>query len=280
MDRLRDMARCASWACVTASLAVVPCGRAAGAQLRPVEPLDWSLVGGTHDVSAGVGVGLLKDQQASLAGTRGDLHEYGNFRVGVRSGRITLEVAGTLVRRFEDQAVLRPPAAGSDPPDRTIRRDAGDVVASSVIRISGAGPAQVALRFGTRLPTPSNEVGLDRDRTDFFSTLAGRYSAGPLTMSAESGVAILGTRVDGLDQLDVLVFSAAAELVAGPVTAQTAVIGQNDMHSGFVRGNEDLSEVRFGLTAGDRIWGSAMTVIGLSDFSPRRGILLMVGVQR
>lgn len=254
---------------------------AAAVQLRPLAPVNWRLVSGERRLSAAIGMGVLNGQQASLAGTRGNLEELGNFRIGLRSDRIALEVAGTLLRRFTDQVVLRPPAPGSDPPGDSPRRDAGDVIASTAIRInSGNDPLQVALRFGTRLPTPSNEVGLDRDRTDFFSTVASRYRAGPLTLSVEGGVAILGTRVDGVDQLDVLLYSGGVEFKAGPVTASGSVIGQNDVHAGVTRGNEDLSEARFGISAGDRMWVSAMTVFGLADFSPRRGLLVMVGMSR
>jgi len=251
------------------------------AQLRPVAPLDWDLLGSAHTLNVAFGVGYLRDQQASLAGTRGDLVELGNFQVAWRSGRIIVEIAGTLRRRFEDDSVVRPPILGTDPPTGQARTDAGDILASTLVRLSrGTRPVLLALRFGTRLPTTSNEPGLDRDRTDFFASFGARYRAGPFAIGAETGVGILGTRTDGVDQLDVLTYSAALEWRAGAFTTIATVTGQDDMHSRVIRGNEDLSEVRLGVRAGQRLWVSAFAIKGLADFSPGSGILLMAGFRR
>jgi hypothetical protein len=138
----------------------------------------------------------------------------------------------------------------------------------------------VALRFGTRLPTTSNEPGLDRDRTDFYATLGGRWRLGAFALSGEGGVGILGTRVDGLDQLDVLTYSAGVEWRVGPLVSHGIIVGQDDVHLRVVRGNEDLSEVRVGIRGGDRIWFSASAVKGIADFSPGHGLLFMVGMRR
>lgn len=267
---------------LAAAITILAAGPGQGrAQLRPLSPLDWEFLGGPRSFSAGFGVGYLADQRASLAGTRGNLTEFGNFQIAWRSGRVGLEVTGTLVRRFTDNVVLGPPISGSHAPTGEARQDAGDVIASTTVRlIDGARPFHLALRFGTRLPTPSNEAGLDRDRTDFFSTIGGRYQAGVFALTFEGGLGILGTRIDGVDQLDVLAFSAGIESVLGPVTASGLVVGQDDVHRGTTRGNEDLSEIRFGLRTGDIRWLSATAVLGLADYSPSRGILLMVGFRR
>lgn len=251
------------------------------AQLRPLGPLDWGFLDGHRSFSAGLGVSYLADQRASLAGTKGNLTELGNFQIAWRSGRVGLEVTGALVRRFTDHAVLGPPVSGSNPPTGEVRQDAGDVIATTTVRlIDGARPFHLALRFGTRLPTPSNEAGLERDRTDFFSTIGGRYDAGVFALTFEGGLGILGTRIEGVDQVDVLAFSAGIESVLGPVTASGLVVGQDDVHRGATRGNEDLSEIRFGLRAGDRRWLSATAVLGMADYSPGRGIMLMAGFRR
>jgi len=253
--------------------------RAAAGQLRPIDPIGWDVLDPAHSWIADVGVGVMQNQLASLAGTRGDLLELGNFRVAWRSGRIGVEIAGTLVRRFRDGSVFADPVLGANPPDGQIRQDAGDVRAATLIRLNGASPVQVALRFGTRLPTTSEEVGLDRDRTDFFATLGARYRMGLLSVGGESGVAINGTRVDGVDQLDVWTYSLGVDYRFGPVTSSGAIVGHNDMHRRVIRGNEDLNELRLGVRAGDRVRFAATFVQGLADFSPDRGLLVSIGLR-
>jgi len=254
---------------------------AGSAQLRPLSPLDWYAIDAMRPISIGVGLGTLQNQPASLAGTQGDLLELGRFHLVWWSGRMGIEAEGTLYRRFEDEVVLRPPAPGTDPVSGSARTDAGDVVASTVIRLSQPlSRFTAALRFSTRLPTTSDEPGLERDRTDFFATLAGRYRWGRVSVGGESGVGILGTRVDGVDQLDVLTFAAFVDYRMGPVTAIGTIVGQDDVHLGATRGNEDLSEVRIGVRAGDRVWVAATAVRGIARFSPGGGLLLMMGIRR
>ncbi|MGH7502465.1 MAG: hypothetical protein ACREL7_12000 [Longimicrobiales bacterium] len=263
---------------VLASAVGVP---VSGAQLRPVDPIDWTVFDTTRTLAAELGVGVLTGQRASLAGTRGDLLEAGNFRLAWRSGRIGLELTGTLLRRFSDETVVDEPFVGADPPTGEPRRDAGDIRAATLLRLTPATmPVLLALRFGTRLPTTSEQVGLDRDRTDFFATLGARWSTGALAVGGESGIAINGTRVTGLDQLDVWTYSLGIEYRLGMLTSHGTIVGQNDVHRRVVRGNEDLAELRVGLRAGDRIWVGASFVYGLADYSPGRGMLIMAGIRR
>ncbi len=272
-------ARAARRVTLAAALALLGNAGNAAAQLRPIDPILWEVLDPERVWLADVGIGMIRDQQASLAGTRGNLLELGNFRVGLRSGRIGVEIAGTLVRRFNDVAVFAAPALGADPPNGTTRQDAGDIRASTMIRLNGERPLQLALRFGTRLPTTSDETGLDRDRTDFFATVGGHYRRGALSIGAESGVAINGTRVAGLDQLDVWMYSLGIEYRLGPITSTGTIVGHNDMHRRVVRGNEDLNEVRLGVRTGERIRFAAVLVRGLADFSPARGLLVSVGMR-
>jgi len=262
---------------ITCMLVIDP--RSLAGQLRPIDPIGWDVLDPAHSWIVDVGVGVMQNQLASLAGTRGDLVELGNFRVAWRSGRIGVEIAGTLLRRFRDGAVFADPVLGANPPDGETRHDAGDVRAATTIRLNGASPVLMALRFGTRLPTTSEEVGLDRDRTDFFATFGARYRSGPFSIGGESGVAINGTRVDGVDQLDVWTYSLGIDYRFGPVTAGGAIVGHNDMHRRVIRGNEDLNELRLGLGAGDRVRFAATFVQGLADFSPDRGLLVSVGLR-
>lgn len=266
----------------TCCLALTLLATPAWAQLRPLPPLDWRTFESSAPVLAEVGFGLLRDQHASLAGTRGTLYELGNFNLAWRTGRVVLELSGTANRQFHDEVVVRPPSLGAkNAPNGGLRHDAGDVRASTIIRVlGGTGPASAALRFGTRLPTTSEEIGLDRDRTDFFATFGARYRIGRLGLSAESGVAINGTRVDSSDQSDAWAYSCALDFDAAGITSTLIVVGHQDGHASDVRGNEDLSEIRFGLRTGDRFWVQVVAVQGIETFSPSHGLLLTAGMQR
>jgi hypothetical protein len=269
------------WLSILALPALAFVSAPAAGQLRPFGPVDWDMFNESYEFTVGVGLGSIRDQELSLAGTRGNLTEYGNFRVGWRSGRIGVEIAGTLFRRFEDETVVRPPALGADPPTGSVRTDAGDILASTVVRLNELQkPMAFALRFATRLPTTSDEAGIERDRTDFFATVGARWRVGPFAVGGEGGVGILGTRVDGLDQLDVLTYAFGLEWRIGPVVSHGVLVGQDDVHKRVIRGNEDLSELRFGLRAGDGLWVSATAVKGIADFSPGHGLQLMVGLRR
>ena len=250
-------------------------------QLRPLDPLDWPRLENGDAFYTGLGAGLLLDQEASLAGTRGTLGELGNFVVAWKTGRVLVRVSGTLARSFEDDEVLEPPAPGVRAPDGSIRRDAGDVRAETTLRLLGRGqPALLALRFGTRLPTSSDEPGIGRDRTDFHALLGARYHAGRVALAGEAGVGILSTHhVSWLDQSDVLLFAAGIEVDAGPITPSLHLVGQDDLHRRRVRGNEDLSEVRLGLRTGGRWWLETIALHGLADYSPGIGVLVMTGLR-
>jgi hypothetical protein len=251
----------------------------ASAQLRPIDPIEWGLFERAEASSFTIGVGVLRDQRASLAGTKGTLYELGNFLLAWRSGRVSLELSGTLARRFTDETVFRAPSFGANPPNGQARHDAGDLRAATTVRLAGEGrPSIVVLRFGTRLPTTSEESGLDRDRTDFFASVGARWRTGPLAWSGESGVGILGTRIPDYDQSDVWTYSAGVEYSAGPLTPSAWFLGQQDGTSRIVIGNEDLRELRLGVRAGHRHWVQATIVKGFATYSPGSGLLLAGGV--
>src|SRR5690606_20817014 len=60
----------------------------ASAQLRPLDPLEWRIFDDDVGLVAGVGAGVLFDQPATLAGTRGTLLEIGRYSLAYRSRRI------------------------------------------------------------------------------------------------------------------------------------------------------------------------------------------------
>lgn len=253
----------------------------AASQLRPLHPIDWHVFDRDAVVSAAIGVGVLRDQPASLAGTVGRLLELGNFQVSWRMGRIGLELGGTLSRHFNDRRIVRPPALGAVEPTGRTRTDAGDIRAATIVRLNGLDRASIfTFRFGTRLPTTSEEEGLDRDRQDFFALLGARVKLGALGLSGESGLAINGSRVPKHDQNDVLTYDFSADYPLGPVVASATIVGHEDMHSRVIRGNEDLSELRLELRTVGRYWVQVIGIKGLADFSPGDGLLIAVGIRR
>ena len=262
-----------------ACVALLGIAAPARAQLRPLDPLPWSLI--EHDDAAHIalGAGLLHGQRASLAGTRGRLIEAGNWLILYRSGRLSLHLSGTAVRRFDDREVLVPPFARTDAPDQQARVDAGDVRAATLVHIVDDTRTKLLVRFGTRLPTPSDEPGLDRDRTDFFATAAARRTFGRIGVSGEAGVGINGTMLDDYPQSDVLIYAAQADLRTRRAEFTAAVTGHDDLHTRVIRGNEDLAELRFGVRTRGHRWVEAHAVRGLAEFSPAWGLLVRAGIR-
>ncbi|HEX6368442.1 MAG TPA: hypothetical protein VF006_05910 [Longimicrobium sp.] len=260
--------------------AALACAPATHAQLRPLEPLEWRMFDGGRTVSAQVGAGWLQDQRASLAGTEGTLVEAGNFRAFWRTGRVVLEAGGTVQRVFEEESSFALPEPDVRADDDGTRRDAGDYRILTTVRLTREdAPVAAALRFGARLPTTDNTVGLDRDATDFLATLGGRAVRGRIAVQGEAGIGIFGTREREFEQDDLLIYALRAEYAAGALRPMLTVIGQQvgTGHS-EIRGNESLGEVRLGVRAGGRRWLMAEVVKGYTDFSPGLGVLVSAGM--
>ncbi|HEX6260473.1 MAG TPA: hypothetical protein VFZ51_07445 [Woeseiaceae bacterium] len=190
-----------------------------------------------------------------------------------------LELAGTIQRFFNDEVRVQPPADGVlNVGLEENRHDSGDYRIQTILRLSGdTAPVTLLLRFGTRLPTTDNRVGLDRDQTDFFAALGAARGFGSLHASVEAGVGINGTRNAAFEQSDVLIYAATLER-RGWIAPFAAVVGQQDFHDWELRGNEDLGELRLGVRIGERHWVRAFFVRGFHDFSPRSGLVLHAGV--
>jgi hypothetical protein len=250
----------------------------AAAQLRPPEPLDWEVFAPGNSGLAHLGAALLQGQRASLAGTEGPLLELGNFAALVRSGRVALELSGTLVRRLDDRSRWADTAFGATPGLRR-RVDAGDLRIATAVRLTPAcSPGLAVLRFGARLPTTANTRGLDRGETDFLGTLALGWQRGALLAGVESGIGILGTRIPEFEQQDDWIYSARVAYRVGAVQPVATFTGQTSpLRYRRIRGNEDLRELRLGIRAGGRRWLEAQWVHGFLPFSPRSGVLLSAG---
>lgn len=252
------------------------------AQLRPLDAFDWRLLDGDGVAMGEAGGGWLRDQRASLAGTEGTLWEAGNFRAFWRTGRVVIEAGGTVQRFFHDERTFAAPDANVTPDADGHRHDAGDYRIATAIRLTGErAPVAALLRFGTRLPTTDNRVGLDRDATDFFATIGGRARRARLAVQAEAGVGIFGTRDPAFEQDDLLIYALKAEYDAGPITPSLAVVGQQ-VGAGHheIRGNESLGEARAGFRIGRRQYLRAEVVRGYTAFSPNWGVLVSAGVVR
>lgn len=255
-------------------LAVAP----AYAQLRPLEPVSLHGFSG-HVIHTDLGIGIYSDQRASLAGSRGTLTEAGNFHVTIRSGRVVMEMGGTFQRLFRERQILEQPLGDATIATNGRRHDAGDYRVAAVFRLTPDRSATLAaLRFGTRLPTTDNRVGLDRDATDFFATLAARHAFGSLAIATEAGLSINGTRKTTYEQSDVLVYAVSAEFRAGVLTPFVMALGQEDLHDWVaVRGNEDLGEIRAGVRSAGKWWVSAAFVSGYREYSPGTGLQVSLG---
>ncbi len=250
------------------------------AQLRPLEPTD---VRAFHDARVRVqfGTAIYWQQYASLTGIKGRLIEVGDVRTSWRSERFLVEISGTIQRLFREDTIIREPVAGVEESTiRRTRRDAGDYRIQTVLRLSGDTSSATAtvLRFGTRLPTTDNRVGLERDQTDFFATVAGARAIGDFYITAEAGVGINGTRLSDKEQSDVMIYAATLERPGLKVSPFFSVVGQNDLHRRAIRGNEDLGEIRAGVRVGRHRWLTATILRGFHDSSPELGVQLSAGI--
>ena len=251
----------------------------ARSQLRPLEPLDWRVFG-SATTSVRFGAGVHGGQRASLAGTRGTLTELGNFQASYRSGRIAVEAGGTLLRLFTDDTRFAAAFGGaldSEGPDRS---DSGDYRVGTTILLTPESwsSTMAGVRFGARLPTTNNRVGLDRDQTDFFALVAGRSQSRGVLLTGETGIGIHGSRYPNFEQSDLFLYAVGAELPIGAFTPRLSLLGQMDWSAGQqLRANEDLAEIRAGARVGELFWVEAEVVRGLATFSPELGLLVTVG---
>lgn len=250
----------------------------AAAQLRPLEPLPMlTFAPAERPLSLGIGLGRLTDQRASLAGTEGTLIEAGNLTAVWRTGRVAVEFGGTALRFFEDESSFAQPTAvvSEEGPER---RDVGAFRVTTAVRLTPDHWRPIGfVRFGTLLPTTDDTSGLDRDRTDFVATAGAQLAEELWSAGVEVGLGIHGTHHVRLEQSDVLIYSLAAARRAGPITAEAFFLGHFDGMPGSIRGNEELSELRLGLRAGERTWLRVQWVSGFTPVSPSSGVLVTAG---
>src|SRR5690606_36584954 len=111
--------------------------------------------------------------------------------------------------------------------------DAGDVLVSTMVLLTPPErDVSAILRFGTRLPTTDNTVGLDRDRTDFFALLGGRLKTRQLYLAGEAGIGINGTHDPNYEQSDMLLYSVTAWYLHGLISPRITLVGHMDGMAG------------------------------------------------
>jgi hypothetical protein len=253
----------------------------AGAQLRPLDPSPFEVYVGGYTFSAQLGASHLNDQRASLAGTEGSLSEIGHFEAAWRSGRVIIEAGGTAQRYFDEKRRFAEPYSGVETSADGKRHDSGDYRIATIVSVTPRDwPVNGILRFGTRLPTTDNTVGLDRDAIDFFTTVGASGLLDRLSVSAEAGLGIHGTRETAFEQDDLFLYSIRAEYPLQLTPSLTLVGQKHGTGHSEIRGVEDLGEVRVGLRAGNRNWIRAEFVKGYEPFSPSAGFIVTAGIFR
>lgn len=264
---------------VVVLVALSASAREGAAQLRPLDPFEWRVLEGARLVGS-VGGAVLDEQPAALAGTDGRLVELGDLALTWRTGRVAFEAGGTLQRLYRVERV-RGPAEAEVTATEEHRHDAGVYRVGAAFRLTPAGaPLTALLRFGTRLPTTDNRVGLDRDATDFYALLGGRLVRSRFAVGAEAGLGINGTRDPGFEQSDVLLYAVQARYRGGALVPVIAAVGQVNTASGDVRGTETLGEARAGVRLGGDQWLRMEIVRGYAAFSPSWGVRVAAGITR
>jgi len=254
----------------------------AAAQLRPYEPFEWGIFDESSATLGGsVGSVVLWDQRASLAGTQGRLAEIGKYHGFLRSGRIALEIGGAAYRVLHETEPFADPTGGAEGAELGVRTDHGDhLVTTSVLLSNPANAAAAVLRFGSRLPTTDNTVGLDRDALDFYALMGGRFDRGGIRAAAEVGLGIHGTRLSDFEQSDIFIYLLSLTASTPRVRPSLLVLGQTDAVAWPIRGNEELAEVRVRLRTGEEMWLQVEAIKGLTPFSPGLGFSFAIGAVR
>lgn len=250
----------------------------AAAQLRPLPPVDWRALDATHG-AAYLGVSGFTQQPVSLVGQQGRLLQWGMVGAAYKTGRVMLSFEGSIVRVFVAGERFADPSPLVESVDLARRTDSGDyVINTHLLLTSGLGDRDALIRFGVRLPTTDHRVGLERDQTDFFATLAGRQGVGRLFLDGELGFGIHGVAGPRHNQTDPILFGLRAAYHLDRVEASFRLGGQYDTREhGPPRGNEHLAELTWGIRTTGVTWASLELIRGLALFSPSWGASLRVG---
>jgi hypothetical protein len=152
-----------------------------------------------------------------------------------------------------------------------------DMVIGTKVRVLSetAGRPALALRFATRLPNASNESGLGRDTTDFWSTVIVGKTIESVRVVGNAGLLIFGDPTKAARQEDLLTYGLSiARAVGGGAEVVAEINGQANFESGTpTPGGEDKAVARVGgrLTRGPVRFDVA-ALIGLTRRDPNLGL--------
>lgn len=272
------VSRAGIWALLAMGAVFAASAGPAAGQLRPLRPVDWRALDASHG-SAYLGIAAFTQQPASLVGQQGRLLQFGMVGASFRTGRVMLSFEGSIFRVFDAGERFAEPSPLVEGVDLTRRTDSGDyVINTHLILTSGQSQTDALIRFGVRLPTTDDRIGLERDQTDFFATMAGRQRLGRLSLDGELGFGIHGVAGTVHDQTDPLLFGLRATWGWVPLETSVRIGGQYDTReNGPPRGNEHLAELTWGIRTTGGTWVSAEAARGLARFSPSWGAALRVG---
>jgi hypothetical protein len=266
------MVRCLvlAWAWIVGAAAI------ARGQVRPLET-DTAVLLPVGTVRAQFGFEFLQNQRYTLSGLEGDLTRFGVAAVHVGVGEYAeFQLSGVVqdflsVKRRTPDAPVPPDFAGNS------SSDVGDIVLATKLRLAaerGSRPA-LAFKFAVALPNASNESGLGVDETRFFAGLLASKKVGRLDLTANAGLAILGSPVTPNSQSDMFTYGVAA---AFPVTGRLDLVGEVAGREGVERiGYERRGQVRAGirLRAAGLVWDAA-GLAGLHHTDADSGVALGV----
>jgi hypothetical protein len=259
--------------CVAVCLVIASVARA---QQRPLTTEDPEVIGtGRVLVEAGVETG--QNARYALSGLNGDRVA---MPVGVSIGlgaiaELQLDAGYTW---FDIDSRTDAPLAYRVPASATHTSDVIDLTIATKIRICQEGARRPAfgVRFATRLPNASNESGLGLDTTDFYFSILGAKTIGPLRIVGNAGIGVLSNPLVGTIQDDAFVGGVS---IARALTKEWEVVAEITGQSVWFAdvppiGAEPLGEVRAAVryTRG-RARFDAGLLTGFTKRSPDFGVM-------
>lgn len=251
------------------------------AQQRPLLTEDVDIIE-PGNVRAQIGAEFLQGQKYSLSGLKGDLTRMGvvDLAFGL-SPNVQFEVEG-VVRDFLSIDRFGPALIPLDIPAGDLNAsDVGDFTLATKIKLRRESKRfpSLGFRFGVQLPNTNQARGLGTNSTNFFATvLVGKkFFNDRLNLFGNLGLGILNSPLERFSQNDVVLYGLAGTL---KVHERMNLVGEvNGRYStrAAPAGTEDVSQARLGFqlfAAGLRF--DVAGVKGLTDFSPRSGIVLGV----
>lgn len=223
-----------------------------------------------------LGFEFYQDAVFNLSGLKGDLSRIGV--VGLRYGiadNVEIQILGSLQDFLNVDSRFPAPNTGILDFGGNSTSDFGDFTLASKIRLLRERPGLpgIGFRLAVELPNASNESGLGNDETNVYGSLLFQKSAGPLTLLANAGAAILGDPVQGGSQDDLFTYGLAGIVAAHPKLNLLAEVTGRSGPGGI--GTEDQTRFRAGFQfKGGGVYWDVAGFWGVEDSDPDSGIIL------